>query len=522
MKNHFVLLCLVLWCFVANVNAQYDVQSLKSDLKSKDNKIFSYKGKEFDYLYLLNVSDAAKKQQNDAILCIDKKGGVAYEISVTHPANAEFYSLYEGDGHLMLMYSQEIKNENCILMNRMEKRNIKPEWNPEVILQIPDKHNDVTDCAVSPDGSYFVVGGIYRPKKKQPYTAKVTVINSKGNKQYDRSTFLTTKWTKMYNVNMRVSNDGVSYCSFIDYDPKTYNSDIVAYIFNEQTCFKASAFFGLAFYYKTPFNSVVTNSGDLIMSGINSNLTPFVSYYNNKTKLLSTKTYQLDDQSRAQLESSIARMYSASSNKSDGKWIETCAVHEFEDGSIAVLYEPEAGAHREYQKTNTYTYKDKKGVTHTNTITTTERVDYIHWSGCVLVGLFDKNLETKKFVVCDKFQTWTGSDRRYKNLDGLSHMSFMSNDKLKVVYFDASNEGDKWNMFTIKNGGIIQNSQKVIDYTKADFKIRNIDFTYDNYWIVRLYGENKKRRNNLSIIHFDTDKNSSEKIDDSEESPELF
>ncbi len=540
MKKRVVTLLLMLVGFSTFVCADYDIEILKANLKQRGNKMKSFSGIENDYIYINNTEEEtgdtdkkkSKKNETDALMCIGKNGKIAYEMTVVHPDDAEFMAAFEGDNQLMLIYHQDKGKEDMILVNRVDKRNVAPEWNPELLMYVKAKKKDHLQYDISPAKSHFVVGEASRKSKKDNYTLNIATLDRMGKKCYEQNQPLSYIYNKVYFFDIAINNDGITYCSLFNYDKKTRSSSVYIYSLNGTDCREYTNNIGVSWYFNYPFYSTATQSGGFVLAGVSSNKESTLFYLTSPDAELQRKVDAFDDKAKNAIESSYSNMYDSSSPVIDGKWIETHGLHQLEDGSYAVISESWGKAHHITVKTTTSTYKDKNGKTHTSTYQTQENDNYVHWSGNIVVAIYDSNFNLKEYKVCSKFQqkrTGTSSERTGKNLfyrgdvsilDALSHKSFIDGNKLKLLYY--INDGQEyWNLCTIQQNKD-NTIEKAIEYSKGDFKIRDVNFAYKDYWVVHLYGENKKRRNDLSILRLHSKDDESEQTDVTDESPELF
>ena len=540
MKKRLVTLLLMLVGFTGYACADYDVEVLKANLKQHGNKMMSFSGIENDYIYIKSTEaetgDAdkkkSKKSQADAIMCIRKNGKIAHEMTVEHPEEAEFLAAFEGNDKLMLIYHEEKGKADIIWVNKVDKNNVTPKWNPELLMYVKAKKKDYLQYDISPDKSHFVVGEASRKSKKDNYTLNIVMLDRTGKKCYEQNRVLSYIYNKIYFFDIAVNNDGYAYCSFFNYDKKSRYSNVCVYVLNGTDCKTYSESIGISWYFNCPFYSTATQSGGFVLAGVSSNKKSVLFYLTSPNAKLQRKVNAFDEKAKNAVENSFGRMYSSSSPVSDGKWMETQGVYQLEDGSYAVISEAWGKAHHVTVKTTTNTYTDKHGKKHTYTTTNRENDNYIHWSGSVVVAFYDCDFNLKEYRVCSKFQkkyTGTSSAKTGKNLfyrgdvsvlNALSHKSFADGNELRLLFY--TNDGQEyWTICNMEMGkdNIVN---KAVEYSKADFKIRDVNFAYKDYWVVHLYGENKKRRNDLSILRLHSKDNESEQTDVTEESPELL
>ncbi len=540
MKKRVVTLLLMLVGFASFACADYDVEVLKANLKQRGNRMMSFSGDENDYIYIKNTEDEtgdadkkkSKNSETDALMCIGKNGKISHEMTVVHPEDAEFLAAFEGDDKLMLIYHQKNGKGDMIWVNKVDRKNVAPKWNPELLLYVKAKKKDYLQYDISPDKSHFVVGMASRKSKKDNYTLNIATLDRKGNKCYEQSPTLYYMYERVYFFDVTVNNDGVTYCSFFNKSKKSSLSKVYVYVLNGTDCKEHSEDIGISWYYNYPFHATAMQSGGFVLAGVSSNKESVLFYLTSPEAKLQRKVDAFDGTAASAVESSFSSMYSSSSPVSDGKWMETQGLYQFEDGSYAIISEAWGKAHHVTVKTTTNTYTDKDGKKHTYTTTTRENDNYIHWSGIIVVAFYDSDFNLKEYKVCGKFQTkytGTSSEKTGANLfhrgavsilDALSHKSFVDGNELRLLFY--TNDGQEYWTICKMESGKANIVEKAVEYSKADFKIRDVNFAYKDYWVVHLYGENKKRRNDLSILRLHSKDDESEQTDVTDESPELF
>ena len=540
MKKRVMTLLLMLVGFASFACADYDVEVLKANLKQRGNRMTSFSGVENDYICIKNTEDEtgdadkkkSKNSETDAIMCIGKNGRISHEMTVVHPEDAEFLSVFEGNDQLMLIYHEEKGKADIIWVNRVDKKNVAPEWNPELLLYVKAKKRKYLQYDISPDKSHFVVGEASRKGKKDNYTLNIATLDRTGKKCYEQRRVLSYIYNKVYFFDIAINNDGITYCSFFNYNKKTQYSNAYVYVLNGIDCKMHSESIGVGWYFNYPFYSTTTQSGGFVLAGVSSNKESVLFYLTSPDAKLQRKVDPFDEKAKSAVESSFSSMNSSSSPVSDGKWMETHGMYQLEDGSYAVISEAWGKAHHVTVKTTTNTYTDKDGKKHTYTTTTRENDNYIHWSGIIVVAFYDSDFNLKEYKVCGKFQTkytGTSSEKTGANLfhrgavsilDALSHKSFVDGNELRLLFY--TNDGQEYWTICKMESGKANIVEKAVEYSKADFKIRDVNFAYKDYWLVHLYGENRKGRNDLSILRLHTKDNESEQTDTTEESPELF
>jgi hypothetical protein len=536
-----IFLCLSL-AMVCHVHAQYEVTDLKKDLREKINKTTSFNGTEYDYVYLCDVADAPSQIQGpsphiqyDAIVCIDKNGKAAYEMSLFHPTNAEFVTLFEGDDHLLLIYRKNTKKVDSILVNKVEKRNISPAWKPESLMAVRASSTKRVffDYSLSPNKSHLVVGESISNGKKKPQTLQVAVLDRHGKKKFEQIQQLNYAYKSVSYTHLNVNNDGLVYFSILNSLKKNifYPSDFTLYTLNGSECKdyiekdEASKYELGPQSHRMKTFTTTTSNGDLLIIGtqnyFDSNLITY--HFDLKNQRLHAIVSSFDTTTKKLVSESFWKM-SASNTNRDFKWYDPCGIYELDDESYVLLHETEGLAYKEEQKTTAHTTTDKNGKTTTYYTTSTEYSNYNYWSGSIVLTFLDKNFRLTGFKVCQKHQhVYAGKyASRIEDLKKhLYHKSYLADNGLKLLYhIEHSKHSGYWYLGTIEKDKKELHDNIAIDDDKANFEIRNVEFISNDYWVVLLYGKKKKDRS-LSVIHFRDEKDSHESIDTSDEAPEL-